>query len=83
MTKCTLLQCWFFFQKGEPPENEPAMMKISDNSGKMNMREMCRGSLDRSKLDSNDVILCDSGTAVFIWIGRGAYFSYMLYKSIV
>jgi len=59
-------------EKAEAVENSPAMHRITDSTGhRTSMKEICQG-LDKSKLDSNDVILCDSGKEIFLWIGKGA-----------
>lgn len=53
-------------------ENEPCMLRITDSTGqKTSMKEISKG-LDKDKLDSNDVILLDSGKEIFLWVGRGA-----------
>ena len=60
-----------YFQKAEPAENEPAMLRITDSTGhRTSIKEICKG-LDKSKLDSNDVIVCDTGKEIFLWIGKG------------
>ena len=38
----------------------------------MEFREVLKGSLDQSLLDSKDVFLVDSGTHLFVWIGEKA-----------
>jgi gelsolin len=56
----------------EPPEIEYTLQHISDATGVMEINEVCKGTLDKSKLDSNDAFILDAGTQLFIWIGKGA-----------
>ena len=34
--------------------------------------KVAEGKLERSMLDGNDVFVLDSGTQVFVWVGKGA-----------
>jgi len=52
----------------QPPE----LFRISDASGKMEITSVARGKLERSMLDENDVFLLDTGSELFVWIGKGA-----------
>ena len=54
------------------PKIELSMHHISDSSGRMKIDEVGRGKLDKTKLDSKDVFLIDSGLSIFIWVGKGA-----------
>ena len=56
----------------EPPKIEYSLHHISDATGVMEINEVCKGKLDKSKLDSNDAFILDAGTQLFIWIGKGA-----------
>ena len=56
----------------EPPKIEPSMHHVSDASGKMQVREVARGKLDKSKLVSDDAFIVDVGSMLYIWIGKGA-----------
>jgi len=48
------------------------LFQLSDASGKMVFKEVATGKIARSKLDSNDVFVFDTGAEVFSWIGKGA-----------
>lgn len=48
------------------------MLKISDESGDMEVTMVSDGSMDLDKLDSGDAFICDFGLALYIWIGKGA-----------
>ena len=47
------------------------MYSVSDASGRIKREEVLVGSIDRSKLNSNDVYLVNTSTQLFIWIGSG------------
>lgn len=47
------------------------MYRVSDAKGRLEMKEVLVGEVDRSKLDSGDVFIVDSGNGVFVWIGKG------------
>ena len=38
----------------------------------MEINEVCKGQLDKDKLDSGDAFILDAGTQLFIWVGKGA-----------
>lgn len=50
----------------------PKLFRISDATGRMVFSEEQEGKLNFAKLDTTDVFLVDSGTGVYIWIGKGA-----------
>lgn len=50
----------------------PQMYRISDSTGKLEFSKEQEGKLNFDKLDTNDCFLVDSGTSVFIWVGKGA-----------
>merc|ERR1719189_296918 len=54
------------------PDYTLSLHHISDASGVMEVNEVCSGKLDKSKLDSNDAFILDSGGSVFVWVGKGA-----------
>jgi hypothetical protein len=56
----------------EAPVQEMSLHHISDASGHMEIKEVCHGKLDKSKLDSNDAFLLDAGGAIYVWNGKGA-----------
>lgn len=58
-------------EKTEPEKNAVAIFVVSDVSGKMAIKKRS-DELDRSVLDSNDVFIIETGSSVFVWIGRGA-----------
>mmetsp|Transcript_140758 Transcript_140758/g.350904 ORF Transcript_140758/g.350904 Transcript_140758/m.350904 type:complete len:369 (-) Transcript_140758:173-1279(-) len=51
---------------------EGVLFKLTDTSGELQMIEVGRGDLHPSMLDSNDVMILDHQTEVFIWVGLGA-----------
>lgn len=56
----------------EAPAVEMTIQHISDESGRMEVTEVCRGALDRSVLQSDDAFLVDAGSSLYVWIGNGA-----------
>lgn len=50
----------------------PQLFRISDASGSLEFTKEQEGKLNYDKLDTNDCFLVDSGTSVFIWVGKGA-----------
>lgn len=58
-------------EKEDATENTPCMLRVSDAGGRMEMKEVS-SDVDRSKLDSNDVFLVNTGKELFVWIGSGA-----------
>jgi len=56
----------------EPPQVTLSMHHVSDASGKMVIKEVCKGKLDKSALVSDDAFIIDAGGMVFVWIGKGA-----------
>lgn len=59
-------------EKGDSAENQAEMLKVTDSTGhRTSIKEICKG-LDKSKLDSSDVIVCSSPSQLFVWIGKGA-----------
>jgi len=59
-------------EKAEPVENEYEMHKVSDSSGKMEISEISKGSIDRQRLNSGDVYLVNTPKHLFIHIGKDA-----------
>jgi len=59
-------------EQKEAPEIELSLQHVSDASGVMEVKEVCRGKLDKSKLNSDDVFILDAGTQVFVWLGKGS-----------
>jgi gelsolin len=56
----------------EPPKVTLSMHHVSDASGKMVIKEVCKGKLDKSALVSDDAFIIDAGGMVFVWLGKGA-----------
>jgi len=48
------------------------MLKVSDESGKMQVTVVADGHVDLEKLESGDVFICDFGLTLYIWIGKEA-----------
>lgn len=51
---------------------EGVLFRLSDTSGELSMVEVGRGSLHPSQLDTNDVMVLDHMTEIFIWVGKKA-----------
>lgn len=47
------------------------MWRVSDSMGRLEMKEVMLGEIDRSKLDSQDVYLVGCENELFVWIGKG------------
>jgi len=76
---------WGFFG-GKPASLNPAdeddeevkateltLLRLSDASGSVEMTEVASGEgCTKSKLDSADVFLLDTGVEIFVWVGAGA-----------
>lgn len=58
--------------EGEAVDKEPILYDISDDSGKLTMTEIGRGSLSTSMLNSTDVMMVDTHSEVFLWVGKQA-----------
>jgi len=56
----------------ESPQIELSLHHISDASGVMEIKEVGRGKLDKSKLNSDDTFILDAGGQVFVWIGKNS-----------
>jgi gelsolin len=56
----------------EAPKITLSMHHVSDASGKMTIKEVCKGKLDKSALVSDDAFIIDAGGCLFVWIGKGA-----------
>jgi len=48
------------------------LYKVSDASGSVKHTKVAEGAITRSHFESNDVFIFDTGTEVFIWIGKGS-----------
>jgi len=56
----------------EEKENVLRMLKVSDESGDMEVTTVTDGHVDIEKLESGDVFICDFSLTLYIWIGSGA-----------
>jgi len=56
----------------EAPQVELSLHHISDASGVLEIKEVGRGKLDKSKLNSDDTFILDAGSQVFAWIGKNS-----------
>lgn len=59
-------------EKGEQPDNSPAMLRVTDSSGHRTSMKEIGNALEKSKLDSGDVIICSAPKSCWVWIGKGA-----------
>lgn len=64
---------------GDPPLKKPSeykgemsISKLSDATGKMELTTVMSGVLDKTKLTSDGVFLVNTGTHLFVWIGKEA-----------
>ena len=48
------------------------LIKLSDASGKLKTTEVAAERLDRSMLVTDDVFILDTGSEIFVWVGKGA-----------
>jgi len=48
------------------------LFRISDATGKMEFTQEQEATLNFDKLDTKDCFLADSGTTVYVWVGKGA-----------
>ena len=72
----SLFQKWLIvllslLQKVEQPENSVQMLRVTDNTGHRTSMKEIGNALDRSKLDSNDVIIVSAPKSIWVWIGKG------------
>jgi len=61
--------------EGEPDDEitgEKKLFRLSDASGKIEFKEVAKGKISKSLLDSNDAFVFDAGSEVFVWIGKKA-----------
>lgn len=58
--------------KTPPTPGKKMMYAISDADGSLDLDLLEDGRLDRSKLNSDDVFLCDTGSSVFLYVGKSA-----------
>ena len=58
--------------KLEMPLGHGALYKLSAASGDLRLDEVHRGPLEVRMLVDDDVYLCDPGTELIVWMGKGA-----------
>jgi hypothetical protein len=51
---------------------EAQLFCVSDASGALKVDKIASGVLEKSMLDPNDVFILDSGSELFVWVGKGA-----------
>lgn len=51
-------------------KSDKVLMQLSDAKGEMEFKEVAKGTIARSLLDSKDVFIFDAGNEVFAWIGK-------------
>jgi len=56
----------------EHPDIDYSIHRVSDSTGEMKVEEVCRGTLDKSKLGSEDAYIVDAGATIFVWLGSKA-----------
>jgi len=56
----------------EAPDVELTLQRVSDASGVLEIKEVSRGKLDKTKLSSDDVFIVDAGGHIFVWIGKNS-----------
>ncbi|WAR26937.1 GELS2-like protein [Mya arenaria] len=53
-------------------EGPPALFKVSDADGSLDMEEVKTGDISADDLSSDDVFIVDTKKEVFVWVGKGA-----------
>lgn len=48
------------------------MLQVDADSDELKVTTVSDGSLDATKLDSNDAFIIDTGLSLYVWIGKGA-----------
>eukprot|EP00448_Togula_jolla_P023883 CAMPEP_0170592740 /NCGR_PEP_ID=MMETSP0224-20130122/13082_1 /TAXON_ID=285029 /ORGANISM="Togula jolla, Strain CCCM 725" /LENGTH=522 /DNA_ID=CAMNT_0010916659 /DNA_START=60 /DNA_END=1629 /DNA_ORIENTATION=+ len=56
----------------EPTVGEGVLYVLSDTTGDLKTTEVARGDLGESMLDSSNVMMLDTGSEVFLWVGKDA-----------
>jgi hypothetical protein len=54
-------------------KQQPAkLFQVSDASGKLEVKEIATGNLEKKMLDEKDCFIVDTGNEVYVWVGKGA-----------
>jgi len=56
----------------EPTVGEGVLFKIDDGSGELATTEVARGDVNEGMLDSGAVMMLDTESEIFLWVGAGA-----------
>lgn len=48
------------------------LLRVSDNSGTLEVTPVASGSLKKEQLDTTDCFIIDVGNEVFVWVGKGS-----------
>lgn len=56
----------------EPTVGEGVLYRIDDGSGELRTAEVARGDVNEGMLDSGAVMMLDTDSEIFLWVGRGA-----------
>jgi len=59
-------------KKIKAPKVVLSLHHISDESGVMQINEVCKGKLDKKFLKGDDAFVLDAGGSLYVWIGKGA-----------
>ncbi|XP_074660060.1 gelsolin-like protein 2 [Tubulanus polymorphus] len=51
---------------------EKKLFRLSDKNGQMEFEHVTSGSVTKRDFKSNDVFIFDTGSEVFVWVGKGA-----------
>ncbi|KAL5274428.1 Gel family protein [Megaselia abdita] len=58
------------FEKSD--ENSVTLYKVSDQSGKLKVDSVASKPLRQEMLDTKDCFILDTGSGIYVWVGRGA-----------
>merc|ERR1711865_583699 len=56
----------------EPTVGEGVLYRIDDGSGELATTEVARGDVNEGMLDSGAVMMLDTESEIFLWVGAGA-----------
>jgi len=55
----------------EVPQGTKKLLRLSDASGKLTMKQEAEGKITRAMLDTKDVFIFECVAEVYVWIGKG------------